>query len=101
MSAAPALVVDPETGQVKVSKYKTVSEMISDAGTELSNLYSDAETFMLGMGDDVTKKVLKNYFAFRRIKNFALRGSEDFARRGAALPEDRPPAPSNWKRLHP
>jgi len=71
VSAAPALVVDPETGQVKVSKYKTVSEMISDAGTELSNLYSDAETFMLGMGDDVTKKVLKNYFAFRRIKNFA------------------------------
>lgn len=71
VSAAPALVVDPETGQAKVTKYKTVSEMISDAGTELTNLYSDVETYLMGLGDDVTKKVLKNYFAFRRIKNFA------------------------------
>lgn len=26
---------------------------------------------MLGLGDDVTKKTLRLYFAFRRIKNFA------------------------------
>ncbi|MFW6027906.1 MAG: DUF5655 domain-containing protein [bacterium] len=67
----PAPVVDPVTGQVKVHKYKTVSEMMSDAGSELANLYSDVEAFLLGLGDDVSKKTLKNYFAFRRIKNFA------------------------------
>ena len=73
VSAAPqpAAAVGPETGMAKQNKYKTVSEMISEAGIELANLYSDVETYMLGLGDDVTKKVLKNYFAFRRIKNFA------------------------------
>ena len=73
VSAAPqpAPVLDPVTGLVKVTKYKTVSEMMSDAGSELANLYSDVETFLLGLGDDVTKKTLRFYFAFRRIKNFA------------------------------
>lgn len=73
VSATPQTtpVVDPVTGQVKVNKYKTVSEMMSDAGSELANLYSDVETYLLGLGDDVTKKTLRFYFAFRRIKNFA------------------------------
>ena len=70
-SAQPASVVNPDTGQVKVNKYKTVSEMMSDAGSDLANLYSDVETYLLGLGDDVTKKTLRFYFAFRRIKNFA------------------------------
>ncbi|MBV2361715.1 DUF91 domain-containing protein [Thalassococcus sp. CAU 1522] len=55
----------------KGERYKTNCESLADAGEELANLYSDVDTFMLGMGDDVTKKTLKNYFAFRRIKNFA------------------------------
>lgn len=59
------------TGSAKSNKYKTVSEMMLDAGGDLANLFADVETFMLGLGDDVTKKTLKNYFAFRRIKNFA------------------------------
>lgn len=63
--------VDPVTGVTKPNKYKTVSEMMSDAGSDLANLYSDVETFMLGLGDDVTKKTLRFYFAYRRIKNFA------------------------------
>ena len=73
VSAGPqsAPVIDPVTGHVKVTKYKTVSEMISDAGSDLANLYADVETFLIGMGDDVTKKTLRFYFAFRRIKNFA------------------------------
>lgn len=67
----PAPVIDPVTGVAKVNKYKTVSESMADAGSDLANLYADVENFLLGQGDDVTKKVLKNYFAFRRIKNFA------------------------------
>lgn len=70
-SETTAPVIDTATGLAKVNKYKTVSESMADAGSELANLYSDVETFMLGLGDDVTKKVLKNYFAFRRIKNLA------------------------------
>lgn len=62
---------DPVAGVAKANKYKTVSESMADAGTDLANLYADVENFLLGQGDDVAKKVLKNYFAFRRIKNFA------------------------------
>jgi len=52
-------------------KYKTNSESLADADKKLSDLYSDIETYMLGLSDDVTQKTLLNYFAFRRIKNFA------------------------------
>lgn len=61
--------VDPTTG--KAHKYKTNTESLADAGESLSNLYSDVETFMVGLGDDVVQKTLRNYFAFKRIKNFA------------------------------
>ncbi|MEQ8356098.1 MAG: endonuclease NucS [Kiloniellaceae bacterium] len=70
-AAAPASTGDQVSGGAKGRKYKTNSESLADAGEELSNLYADVEDYMLGMGDDVTKKTLKNYFAFRRIKNFA------------------------------
>lgn len=55
----------------KPHKYKTNSESLADAGEALSNLYADIETFMVGLGDDVIQKTLNNYFAFKRIKNFA------------------------------
>ncbi|SFU48928.1 DUF5655 domain-containing protein [Halomonas korlensis] len=70
-SATPAPATDPVTGMAKVNKYKTVSESMADADSELATLYADIENFLLGRGDDVTKKTLKNYFAFRRMKNFA------------------------------
>lgn len=57
----------------KVSKnqYKTVSEYLDQAGEDLRSLYQSLEDYLLALGDDVTKKTLKLYFAFRRIKNFA------------------------------
>lgn len=55
----------------KPTKYKTNAQSLADAGIELSNLYSDVEAFMVGLGDDVVQKTLNNYFAFKRIKNFA------------------------------
>ncbi|MGY6662469.1 MAG: DUF5655 domain-containing protein [Glycocaulis sp.] len=71
VSAASPSTPGSVTGPAKSNRYKTVSEMMLDAGGDLANLFADVETFMLGLGDDVTKKTLKNYFAFRRIKNFA------------------------------
>jgi len=70
VSAGPTATIDVETGQPRPHRYKTVSESVADAGSDLANLLSDVENYLLGLGDDVTKKVLKNYFAYRRIKNF-------------------------------
>lgn len=69
VSTKPLPIVDAVTG--KPHKYKTNAESLADADEALSNLYADIETFMIGMGDDVVRKELRNYFAFKRIKNFA------------------------------
>ena len=53
------------------SEYATSHGGRMDMGPELSELLADAETFLLGRGDDVTKKVTQTYLAYRRIKNFA------------------------------
>jgi predicted transport protein len=56
-----------------VAKYsgKTVSEYYEQASQDLRDLFGALEAFVLALGDDVTTKTLKMYFAFRRIKNFA------------------------------
>ncbi|WP_225204461.1 DUF5655 domain-containing protein [Novosphingobium huizhouense] len=51
--------------------YKTVTEYLADAAPALANLHADVETYLLGLADDVTKKVTRFYLAYRRIKNFA------------------------------
>jgi predicted transport protein len=56
---------------VSPSKYKTVSEYLEQSPTSLRNLFSDLEAFAVSLGDDVQKKELKLYFAYKRIKNFA------------------------------
>lgn len=63
VAAGPAL----SAGKI----YKSVSDSLGDAGSQLVELYSEVEDILLGLGDDVSKKTLQNYFAFRRIKNFA------------------------------
>lgn len=63
--------VDSTVDTSKKKEWKTVSESLKDASPELKNLYSDVETFMMELGDDVTQKTLLYYVAFRRMKNFA------------------------------
>lgn len=53
------------------SQGKTVSQFHDQASSELKSLYATLEAVILAQGDDVTKTVRKNYFAFRRIRNFA------------------------------
>jgi len=53
------------------NKYKTVSEFYEQADTELKDRYESLKAFMLALGDDVQLAVMKFYFAFKRIKNFA------------------------------
>lgn len=50
---------------------RSVDELYSQAGAGLKDVFEALEEFLLSLGDDVTKKTLKYYYAFRRIKNFA------------------------------
>ena len=61
---------DGPTGKGRIT-YKTVSESLADASTELTDLFGLLRAFFEGLGDDVQMKTLKYYFAFKRIKNFA------------------------------
>ncbi len=53
------------------SASRTVSEYLQNAPSDLHDLYDAVEDFCVALGDDVSKRTLKNYFAFRRLKNFA------------------------------
>ncbi|ASF41314.1 DUF91 domain-containing protein [Halobacillus halophilus] len=59
------------SNSTKPNKYKTVSEFIEQASTELTDRFELIKAYMTALGDDVQVKTLKNYIAFKRIKNFA------------------------------
>jgi predicted transport protein len=50
---------------------RTVVKLHQRAPKDLRDLYDSLDAYLLSLGDDVTKTVRKNYYAFRRIKNFA------------------------------
>ncbi|MFJ1997060.1 DUF5655 domain-containing protein [Streptomyces asiaticus] len=50
---------------------KTVSEYLAQAPAELSELFDDLDNVLTELGDDVQRKTLKHYFAYKRLKNFA------------------------------
>src|SRR3989442_12882552 len=51
--------------------YKTTTELLEQASPDLRDRFEALKAFLVALGDDVQMKVLKYYFAFRRIKNFA------------------------------
>lgn len=53
------------------STESVVAEYLGKAPTHLKDLFYDLEAFVTALGDDVQKKTLKLYFAYKRIKNFA------------------------------
>ena len=62
---------DPGSTKTGKTKEKSVSELLEQASGELTDLYFELESFLIALGDDVDKAVRKNYFAFRRLMNFA------------------------------
>ena len=50
---------------------KTVTQYLDRSPQSLKDLFADLEAFIVALGDEVTKKTLKLYFAYRRLKNFA------------------------------
>jgi predicted transport protein len=61
----------PGAGASTSTASKSVSEYLERADQQLRDLYLELESFCESLGEDVTKKVTKWYFAFRRLKNFA------------------------------
>lgn len=53
------------------SRHRTVTESLANADQELTDLYEALKAFLVALGDDVQVKVVDNYIAFRRLKNFA------------------------------
>lgn len=50
---------------------KTVMDYIEQSSAEVVDRYEALKSYLLALGDDVQMKILKNYIAFKRIKNFA------------------------------
>jgi len=64
-------VVEETKSKSSMSNSKTVKEYFDSASKNLKNLYYDIENFAKSLGDDVQIKELKNYYAFKRLRNFA------------------------------
>jgi len=63
--------VDGGTDSGQKQKYTTVSQYLDKADGEVRALFDTLKEHLEGLGDDVQFKVLRFYFAFKRIKNFA------------------------------
>jgi len=50
---------------------QTVAEYLAKAPEALKNLYADLDAQLMAFGDDIQKTTRKNYFAYKRLKNFA------------------------------
>jgi predicted transport protein len=70
-SALPNGSGSAKVGGAKAGTTKGVSDYYAQAPQPLRDLCDSLEAFLLALGDDVSKKTLKFYFAFRRLKNFA------------------------------
>ena len=50
---------------------KSISEVYAELGPGMRELLATVEAYILSLGDDVQRKELKLYYAYRRLKNFA------------------------------
>jgi len=53
------------------NQYKTVSQYLEQSSQQLKDLYAELDVQLTALGDDVLVKVLKQYFAYKRLQNFA------------------------------
>ncbi|MDW5417179.1 endonuclease NucS [Iodobacter sp. CM08] len=50
---------------------KSVAELLPELSDEMRELLASLEDYILSLGDDVQRRELKLYYAFKRLKNFA------------------------------
>jgi Uncharacterized conserved protein len=60
-----------ETGGDTPREYTTVGEKLGKADERLKQIFDELDEFLLSLGDDVQKKELKYYYAYKTIRNFA------------------------------
>lgn len=58
------------TGRQEEREYKGVSHYHDQASEELLQLFDELEDYIFSLGDDIQKKELKYYYAYKRIQNF-------------------------------
>lgn len=66
----PAVLPSTQNGKVR-SGDKSVSEIYAELSPTMLELLETVEAYILSLGDDVQRKELKLYYAYRRLKNFA------------------------------
>lgn len=54
-----------------VRRERTVVDLLGQADETLRGLYERLDAHLVALGDDVTMRTQKNYFAYRRLRNFA------------------------------
>lgn len=59
------------TAAIKPSSDKSYAEILPTLSAPLAELLTSTEDYMLSLGDDVQRKELKLYAAYKRLKNFA------------------------------
>lgn len=71
LPATPGIALEDAPGE-ETDPYFTNRQAyrLSQASTELRDIFDAACQFLVGLGDDVQVKELKQYTAFKRIKNF-------------------------------
>jgi len=72
VNATTARPVGAEESGAAGTQYTTVSEHLVRASDELKDRFEALKAFLLALGDDVQMKTLKYYFAFKRLRNFAI-----------------------------
>ena len=60
-----------ETERSSHREYTTVGEKLDNANENLTQIFNELDEFLLSLGDDVQKKELKYYYAYKTIRNFA------------------------------
>ncbi|WP_410765643.1 DUF5655 domain-containing protein [Haloferax sp. DFSO60] len=65
------VVESAETGTSNHREYTTVGEKLDKADDSLKQIFHELDGFLLSLGDDVQKKELKYYYAYKTIRNFA------------------------------
>ena len=56
---------------VTPGKYKTISTVVEELDTGMTDQFEALRAALIALGDDVQETVLRFYIAFKRIKNFA------------------------------
>lgn len=66
----PEISIGTPPPRVGGNQAKSVQDQIDRSSKEVLSIYKEMEDYLATLGDDIQKKTLKWYIAFKRIKNF-------------------------------